>query len=229
MPLISTSTTLKDRSCEVKISTLHNKKLQASVCHIEFDTSETSLLGLLLSRYAREKCIECGVNTASQIYSCIPGKSGIVVVCPENKLTQNITLLYAYLQKTKLSSAQAKFCIDGNYKKLSGDIKKFEVSITGKCKSFTAALENKAPKIERMIKSISAVEPNTSRESCGNSGIEQCSIEFEGGDDIATTMLYTSIFMGNTPCVIGKSGNNVKVTLIGASNPCELQRYFHLS
>ena len=118
MPLISTSTTLKDRSCEVKISTLHNKKLQASVCHIEFDTSETSLLGLLLSRYAREKCVECGVNTASQIYSCIPGKNGIVIVCPENKLTQNITLLYAYLQKTKLSSAQAKFCSDGNYKKL---------------------------------------------------------------------------------------------------------------
>lgn len=224
MPLISTSTTLKDRSCEIKISTLHNKKLQASICYIEFDTSETSLLGLLLSKYAKEKCVECGVNAASQIYTAIPGKNGIVIICPENKLTQNITLLYSYLQKSKLTSAQAKLCTDGNYKKLSSDIKKFEVTITGKCKTFTAAIQNKAPKIDRMIKSVGAVEPNTGRENCGNNGVNNVTIEFDGGDDVQTTMLYTSIFLGETPCVIGKSGNNVKVTLIGAQCPSELQR-----
>ena len=223
MPLISASTTLKDRSCEVKVSTLHNKKLQASVCYIEFDTSETSLLGLLLSKYAFEKCVKCGVNTASQIYTAIPGKNGIVLVCPENKLTQNITILYNYLQKAKLTSAQAKFCTDGNYKKLSGDIKKFEVTITGKCKTFTAALQNKAPKIDRMIKSIGAVEPNASRENCGNGSVEQCSVEFDAGEDPQTTMLYASIFMGDTPCVISKSGQNIKLTLIGCSANCVLQ------
>lgn len=222
---ISHSTTLKDSGVEVKISTLHNKKFQSSVCFVKFDTNEKSLLGLLLTKYASEKCIKTGLNAATGIYSAIPGQTGIVLVVPENKLTQNITILYSYLQKTKLSSAQAKFCTDGNYKKLSSDIKHFEVSITGKCKNFTAALQNKAPKIDRMIKSLGAFQPNGNREACGNSGnIEKMVLEFDAGDDANTTMLYASIFMGNIPCIINKSNDKIRINILGGyACPCVVQ------
>ena len=224
MSIISHSSTLKSGGVEVKMSTLHNKKLQSSVVYVSFDTTEKSLLSLLLTKYAAEKCIEAGVNSATQIYSAIPGEFGIVLIVPENKLTQNITILYSYLQKAKLTSQQAKFCTDGNYKKLSGDIKHFEVSITGKCKNFTAALQNKAPKIDRMLSSLAAVEPNSGRENIDKHTVDDVSFEIDGGDDIGTTMLYASIFMGDVPCTISKSGGNVKITLCGGFNGCVMRQ-----
>lgn len=214
------STTLKDGGVEVKISALHNKKFQSAVCYVQFDTTEKTLLSLLLTKYANEKCIETGANSTTQMYSAIPGQNGIAMFVPENKLTQNIVLVYGYLQKAKLTSAQAKHCSDGNYKKLSSDIKHFDVTVTGKCRNFAAALQSKAPKIDRLIKSLGAIEPTT-RDSCGNgSDSERVVIEFDGGEDIQTTMLYTSIFMGDIPCVIGKNGSNVKVTLLSGYGPC---------
>lgn len=218
---VSHSTTLKDSGVEIKISTLHNKKMQASVLYVDFSTSEKSLLGLLLAKYASERCVQTGINCATQIYSAIAGQTSIALMVPENKLTQNIMVLYGYLQKAKLTSQQAKHCTDGSYKKLSNDIKHFDVTITGKCKTFTVALQNKAPKIDRLIKSLGAIEPNTSRESAASGDGKLPSIEFEGGDDINTTMMYTSIAMGEIPCTITKSGSNVKVTLIdGITCPC---------
>lgn len=219
----SHSTTLKEKGVEVKISARHNKKLQSAVCYVSFDTNEKSLLGLLLSKYAIEKCVKTGVNTTTQIYSAIPGQTGIVLFVPENKLTQNIIVLYNYLQKTKLSSAQAKLCTDGNYKKLSSDLKHFEVTITGKCKNFANALQNKAPKIDRLITSLGAVEPNGNRESISGGSVEKTVIEIDGGDDANTTMLYASIFMGDLPCTIGKNGDKVKITLLGGVTPCCVQ------
>lgn len=218
---VSHSTTLKDSGVEVKISTLHNKKLQAAIVYVDFSTSEKSLLGLLLAKYASERCVQAGVNTATQIYSAIAGQTSIALTVPENKITQNIMVLYGYLQKAKLTSQQGKHCTDGSYKKLSNDLKHFDVTITGKCKTFTAALQNKAPKIDRMIKSLGAVEPNTNRESVASGDGKLPFIEFDGGDDIGTTMLYASILMGEIPCNISKSGSNVKVTLIdGVTCPC---------
>ena len=218
---VSHSATLKDSGVEVKISTLHNKKLQAAIVYVDFSTSEKSLLGLLLAKYAAERCVQAGVNTATQIYSAIAGQTSIALTVPENKITQNIMVLYGYLQKAKLTSQQGKHCTDGSYKKLSNDLKHFDVTITGKCKTFTAALQNKAPKIDRMIKSLGAVEPNTNRESVASGDGKLPFIEFDGGDDIGTTMLYASILMGEIPCNISKSGSNVKVTLIdGVTCPC---------
>lgn len=222
---ISHSSTLKDHGVEVKVSTLHNKKFQTSVCYVEFETSQKSLLSLLLAKYAAEKCVESGANCATQVLSATPGQTSIVLVVPENKLTQNILVLYSYLQKSKLTSQQAKLCTDGDYKKLANDLKHFEVTITGKCKNFTAALNNKAPKIDRLIKSLGAVEPNGNRDACGNGQKgEECVVEFDGGEDVGTTMLYASVFMGDVPCVISKSGSNVKVTLLAGAGPCMLRQ-----
>lgn len=217
------STTLKNGGVELKISTFHNRKFQSSVCYVSFDTSEKTLLALLLTKYANEKCITAGLNASTQIYSCIPGERGIVLIVPENKITQNITILYGYLQKAKLTSQQAKYCTDGNYKKLSNDIKHFEVEITGKCKNFTAALQNKAPKVDRLIASLGAISPNTGREECGNGSEDGFEVVFDGGDDVSTTMLYASVFMGSTACVISKSGNDVKIKLIGSNDGGEIK------
>lgn len=222
---ISHSSTLKDHGVEVKVSILHNKKFQTSVCYVEFETSQKSLLSLLLAKYVAEKCVEAGANCATQVLSAIPGQTSIALVVPENKLTQNILVLYSYLQKSKLTSQQAKCCTDGDYKKLANDLKHFEVTITGKCKNFTAALNNKAPKIDRLIKSLGAVEPNGNRDACGNGQKgEEYTVEFDGGEDVGTTMLYASVFMGDVPCTISKSGSNVKVTLLAGAGPCMLRQ-----
>ena len=89
-----------------------------------------------------EKCLSTGVNMNNAIYSAIPGQSSIVLFVPENKITNNISLLLAYLGKTHLTSVQARFVGSGDYGKLANDIRSFSVDVTGKCKTFREALRS---------------------------------------------------------------------------------------
>lgn len=207
------TSTLKAGSVEVKMSAIHNKKFQCSVVYIQFETGEKELLSLLLQKYISEKVLIDGINVNNNIYSAIPGEQSIVLLCPENKITQNITLLYAYLMKGKLTSQQAKLCKSGNFKSLSSDIKKFGVNITGKCKNFVAALKNNAPKIERLKESLKGIEP-TSRDNVSGDGFTPYEVELDGGDAANDVMMYLSIVMGNEPCTIKKSGSKVKLTCL---------------
>ena len=209
----STTSTLKAGSVEVKISALHNKKFQCTILYVQFDTTEKILLSLLLQKYISEKVLVNGININNNIYSAIPGESSIVLFVPENKLTQNIVLLYSYLMKSKLTSQQSKLCKNGNFKKLSSDIKTFRINITGKCKNFVAALKNEAPKIERLKESLKAIEP-ANRENITNEGFVPFETEIDGGESISDVMMYLSIVLGNEPCLIKKSGSSVKITCL---------------
>lgn len=192
----------------MNIKSLHNKKFQCAVVYIQFNTTEKQLLSLLLHKYIAEKVLVTGVNPNNYIYNAISGETSIALFVPENKITQNVSLLYNFLNKSKLSSQQIKLCKSGNYKKLSNDIKKFDVNITGKCKRLN---DVKISKLKDNIKSIEASD----RENISGNGVTNCvyTIEDIATSDVDDVMLYLSIVLTNTPCKISKQGSSVKLEI----------------
>lgn len=207
------SSTVNSGSIEVKFDVLHNKKFQSSVIYVRFNTTETTLLSLLLQKYCSEKVLTCGVNQNNNIYSAIPGQTSIVLFAPENKIVQNILFLFSYLHKTKLNSLQSKLCKSGSYSKLCSDISKFSVNITGKCKNFAAALTNTAPKIERFKQSLSTIAC-VARDDISNNDAKFDLHEITFDDCNSNVALYLSIVLGSTPCTITQSGKTVKLTVL---------------
>lgn len=198
------STNVKIRGGNINIKATHNKKFQSALLYVEFKTSQDDLLSLLLQKYAAEKRLFAGINMNNGINSVITGQHSILLVVPENKITQNISLLYAYLNKTHLTSQQAKLCGSGDYKKLSSDIKDFSVIVTGKCKNFIAALKNDATKIVNMIHQIDNTSPKD-RDSIKVDANETSigkTINLDGLSNLG--MLYLSICMEDIPCKITK-------------------------
>lgn len=210
MSELNISSSVKIDGGNIKFKATHNKKFQSTLLFIDFETSQKNLLNLLLQKYVSEKRLFAGVNMNNGIYSAITGETSIFLIVPENKITQNISLLYTYLTKTHLTSQQAKLCGSGDYKKLSSDIKNFDVIITGKCKNFINALKNKAPKIEHMVSQINAITPKE-RENISVDKVDSDigkTISLSGFSDEA--MLYMSICLEDVPCKISKD----KITLL---------------
>lgn len=212
------STTIKTKGGSIKIEATHNKKFQSALLFVEFDTTQKALLSMLLQKYVSEKRLFGGVNMNNGIYSAITGETSILLTVPENKLTQNISLLLSYLSKAHLTSQQAKLCGAGDYKKLSSDIGDANIIITGKCKNFINAIKNKAPKIENMTNQINAITPK-----------DRDSFNVERADtDIGKTininglsneaMLYLSICLEDTPCKISSN----KITLLSKNASCKM-------
>ena len=218
MSLEHIATDVKIKNGNIKIDATHNKKFQTAVLFVEFDTSQKTLLSLLLQKYAHEKCLFTGVNMNNGMYSVITGETSIFMLIPENKITQNISLLYAYISKAHLTAQQAKLCGSGDYNKLSSDIKKFDVIVTGKCKNFINALKNNAPKIVNMVNQIDAISPKD-RDAIDVTKVDSCigkTINLNGLSKEA--MLYLSICMENVPCKITKD----KLTLLSKNGTSEL-------
>ena len=199
--------TLHIKGGNVEIEAQHNKKFQCAVLFVEFNTSQKDLLCLMLQKYIEEKRLATGLNLNNAIYAAIPGETSIVLFVPENKICNNIALLVAYLHKSHLTSQQAKFIKSGDYDKLSSDIKAFNVIVTGKCKTFIAALKSNATKITNLTSQLSAIEPKA-RESFTTSKItDSCfgsKINFDGSS--ANAKLYTSILLEDIPAKIDSSG-----------------------
>lgn len=195
----------------VSITAQHNKKFQTAVLYVEFTTNQKDLLCLLLQKYVEEKRLFVGLNMNNGIYSAITGETSIALFVPENKLTNNIALLVAYLHKTHLTSQQCKLIHGGDYSKLSNDIKSFSVSITGKCKGFIASLKNNAPKIQRLVEQLNALTPKP-RESFTTPNIANTDygteIRFDGSSPEAK--LYASILLEDIPTKI----TNSSITLL---------------
>lgn len=200
----SGSSELKFKGGSVHISATHNKKMQTAILFVEFKTGEKNLLSYMLQKYAAEKRLCSGINMNNGVSSVITGETSIVLFVPENKITQNIVLLYAYLAKTHLTSQQCKVCGSGNYKKLASDIKDFDVTITGKCKNFIHALKNKTPKIENMLNQFSNIE-HKNRESFEIAVKKRPGESLSLPDLDATAMFYLGICCENIPCVINKN------------------------
>ena len=188
----------------ISFKAMHNKKFQTAVLFVEFKTTQTSLLSLLLQKYAMEKRLFAGVNINNGIHSIITGEKSIMLLIPENKITQNISLLYTYLLKAHLTSQQTKLCGSGDYDKLSTDISNFNVIITGKCKNFINALKNNAPKIVNMINQINATSPKN-RSSFNVSTVDSDINKYITLSDMNNNaLIYLAICVEDIPCVISK-------------------------
>ena len=202
---ISKSLSIKGGSVSIKAQ--HNKKFQCAVLFVEFETSQKDLLCLLLQKYVEEKRLSTGLNMNNAIYQAIPGETSIALFVPENKLTNNIALLISYLNKTHLTSQQQKLIKSGDYGKLASDIKGFDVIITGKCKTFIAALKSNANKINNLVAQLNAIEPKK-RDNFTTSNVADTSfgetVKFEGSN--ADAKLYASILLEDIPAKISGSG-----------------------
>lgn len=192
--------TLSTKGGKIDINAVFNKKFKQAVLFVDFKTTQKKLLAALLHKYAVEKCLTNGVSMVNGIISAISGETSIVLVVPDNKITNNIALLRAYLGKAKLSAAVQKQVGKGDYNKLVKDINSFDVIVTGACRTFCKALDNNEKKIDTLISNLNSIK-DVDRESFSNDDIGYCSVEFSGN---ATAQLYASICLGNIPCNVHK-------------------------
>jgi len=219
-------TTVKKHGVEIKFETALNKQNVLCFVYIQFDTKECDLLCAILKKYVYEKVLSCGLNTNNHIHSAIYGCNGIVLSVPENKVTNNIALLYKYIAKTSLTTAQKKECGSGSFSKLEKDLKSFNVYVSGKCKNLIQALKNTAPKIENMMETISNIEFKK-QEDFEYPKPEEVTYEIDENDDIA--MMGISISMGNIPCYIHKSGSKIQIKLCESSDRDRMNSFMSMS
>lgn len=212
MAELSLKQTVSESGISISFDIQHNKKFQSVILYVSFSTKQEKLLSILLRKYAAEKCLVCGLNPNNNIYSAIPGKNSIVLFVPENKITQNISLLYNYLMKTKVSALQSKYIDSYNYSTLAADIKKMSVIITGKCKNFIIAVKNKNGKIERMFESMKIASSIVRENGSGKGEDDTCKFVTPVKEaDKNLVALYLSIVLGHIPCEFNVKANEIEV------------------
>ena len=141
------------------VKAIHNPKVQSTQMLIEFTTTETELLNLLLNKYKTEKFISVGTNMSNKVDYMLCKNCCVYAVMPEAKALAFIVFTYAYLMTATLSAAAgSRVTKKQSYTKLHKDITKFDVLITGKCKNTCAKLEDKLPAVTAMKTKLSAVK-----------------------------------------------------------------------
>ena len=224
MATLSSSKTFSDDGITVNIKATHNSKFQCAVLYVDFDTRQTELLAALLHKFVMEKILCTGVNMNNSAYTAISGESSVMLLIPENKITQNISLLYAYLTKTKLTAQQSRLVKSGNYNTLASDIKTMNVTVTGKCKTFIANMNNSdSPKFTRMLESMSKAKVAT-RETISNSSGDDATLKVLAGDaNKETVALYLSIILGNIPCKLSIAGDGVDIHFFDSNSRAKVK------
>ena len=191
---------------KISMRAIHNKKQLLSTVFLNFNTSEETLLNLLLQQFIHEKVCVSGVNMNNGIVSACATTKGIVITIPEAKIVSNILQIYNYLMKTELKSPQNKYLSNGSYKKLSKDVSDFKVMITGKCKNFSIAMEDSSSKKMQHLKDTIGSFSSKDRADIKNDKareFECCKdakpIVFKGNK---IEKLDLCIFLKDLPCVI---------------------------
>jgi hypothetical protein len=191
---------------KISMRAIHNKKQLLSTVFLNFNTSEETLLNLLLQQFIHEKVCVSGVNMNNGIVSACATTKGIVITIPEAKIVSNILQIYNYLMKTELKSPQNKYLSHGSYKKLSKDVSDFKVMITGKCKNFSIAMEDSNSKKMQHLKDTIGSFSSKDRSDIKNDNAR----EFECCKDAKPIIfkgnkiekLDLCIFLKDLPCVI---------------------------
>ena len=210
---LENSKKLSRGSIKVDIDAVVNKKAQAAQLFVQFNTKETGLLSQLLQKYVSEKCGHGGMNINNFIYTAVAGEDSILLTVPENKLFNNIVLLWSYLAKTELKGKQRDQCAHGDYEKLMNDIKEFKVKVAGKCKLFCAHLDNKA-KTDNMMETLSSIEPKK-RDSITSSKFEEIKEKMVIDSADKDVALYLSALFGHHAISISQSSGK---TIVGFLN-----------
>lgn len=219
--------TLTSGKIHVSFNALHNKKFQCAVVMIKFNTKYTELLSTLLEKYIIEKVLNEGVNMNNSIYSATSGADSILLLVPENKIFNNISLVFMYLMKTKLNAQCLKKVGNHSYSGLVKDISSFDVTVTGKCKNFIANLSNEGSgKVKNFIKSIEVASSiNVNREDGNGSSIDKKEITINSSSvDSNLVALYLSICLGEIPATIKVSNSSVTCTLLSTDGEERLRK-----
>ena len=90
-------------------------------------------------------------------------------------------------------------CGNCDYSKLASDLRSFDVTITGKCRTFRESLRTNAKKITNMIAQINAITPKQ-RDSLTGEKPTFDTVEFNGRSKNAK--LYAAIALGDIPALV---------------------------
>ena len=156
-----TEKTFKNKDFEYTFKACNHKKLPYTVVYIKIDTTENDLLHSLTCKYKMAKLIEAGINPNNFMHETICGKNGIVLYCPENKITNNIVNYIKYLSTESLNQKQM-YGKQSSYSKLLKCLKKVTVIVTGKCKTFikNCMLKDSVKKKKKMMECIAMKNDN---------------------------------------------------------------------
>jgi hypothetical protein len=132
----------------------------------------------------------------------IPGPNGIIINCPENKITNNILQYLIYLSKATIKPNQfyAKSGTKTSYSTLLKDIKNLDVTIVGKCKTFTKnciSVSDTVPKMKKLLDSITSIK-EVKREDI-ESKCEDCKVVNIKASDCA--VVDAVVLLGGCCCI----------------------------
>lgn len=181
----------------LKFKTEATPKLPSVYMYIKIDTTQKDLLYCLSIKYTNEKLLKFGSHANNNAYNMIPGVNGIVINCPENKITNNILQYITYLKKSQLKPVQFYSSSKGSYSALMKDIDKLDITIVGKCKTFAKNCINVSqtvPKISKLMDSLSAISINK-REDIQNPKFEKCemiSVKAGNGNVVDAVLLLNA-------------------------------------
>ena len=185
------------------------RKIPYCLVYIKINTSEKHLLFSLGLRFKEEKLLQLGSNPNNGMYNCIPGINGIVIMCPENRITNCVIQFISYLSKTQLNPDQ--MCGKGDYKKLESSLFDVSVKIVGKCKTFTKNCIDKSgsTKMENMMKSISSRTINDKRDVIEEkTKSECCTREYKCNSSQAVDIIVS---YKNCPIIVSKTKDGINV------------------
>ena len=219
------SKTFTKGSLSLKFATTPTPKLSSVFMYIHIDTKQNDLLNSLSIKYVKEKTLKLGSNANNNIYNAIPGPNGIVINCPENKITNNILQYLIYLSKATLKPIQF-YTNPGtktNYSGFMKDLHNISITIVGKCKTFTKnciEVSETVPKIQKLLDAISGVfEKAADRENI-ESKCEECKMLNIKASNCATV---DALVLLSNKCCIQTTSSGFSICKCGC---CTEELYF---
>jgi hypothetical protein len=171
---------------------------------VEFE-SKNKLLGPLLEKYVYDKVPKVNININNYIHQATYGEQSILLYVPENKILNNIVLLYKYLLRAKLPANIIKKLPSSKLSYSNLGINHFSVSVMGKCKNFIKLIDSNADRVKSFLKNIGTID-STDREDVEGSEKKSdcpCVIFFDNLSNDG--LLYLAILSGYIPSKISKN------------------------
>ena len=216
-----TEKTFKNKSFEYTFKACHHKKLPYTVVYIKIDTTEQDLLHSLTCKYKMSKLIEAGINTNNFMHETICGRNGIVLYCPENKITNNVSNYIKYLSTESLTPKQF-YGKHGSYSKLLPSLKKVTVYVTGKCKTFikNCMLKDSVPKMDKLMECI-ATKNDKQRDDIKNDKFDISQFKVAELECSEENALDINVIFGTKCLDVSKKGSKYKFIY----DECDISEY----
>lgn len=147
----------KKEKIDFEIECNLNMKFPLACMSITWRTKEDCLLRALLMKFVSEKVPFKTINYKNGIVQASIGKSGIIIMFPENKFFNILLQIYHCLFNSEVKC-------EGNYKKLMNDLCECDILVTGRIKTLLKNLNDDSKrKINAFIESIGKLKIKESR------------------------------------------------------------------